>query len=163
MRNSGSCFLAVACLAMLMRTAAASETVSVTVRGTYLVPSVRSLAPICPTAVRIRACTTFSNEQLSTHCTKSGDTWRLGAIATVDASVYLWNPRMLRHEQLHIDDVRASMEQYLTSVNRIAFPSRENCEVFAEHSRSIFPEQLNVMKLRSNEKRDRFANQARSH
>ena len=151
---SSSCLMAVV-LAAAIRTAP-QKIVDIAVTDPVLVPDSRSLESVCPTKLRIHACTVFTSA-LTTQCAPSRDAWSLHARANVEAVIYLWNPRSHPHELLHIRDIRGWLEEYVSAINRIPFATRERCDTYAERARGNFPAQMNELKLRTFRKRDRVA------
>jgi hypothetical protein len=119
-------------------------------------PNPAVLASECGTEARIYACTVFADEQLSCACTSAGDHWRIRANAhfVPIMCLYLRHPRIIAHEQLHIDDVRAMLEVYLQGLTSREFESEEQCAQQARKSsdEKAFVRQMNEFRQRSNEK-----------
>lgn len=71
---------------------------------------------------------------------------------------YLHHPNIVRHEQSHIDDVRASLAQYLDELTSRQFAGENECadEAKAASDEMTFVRRMNEFRRQSAAKRDRF-------
>ena len=123
-------------------------------------PNRTVLAGQCGTAKRIYACTVFAEERLTCSCALKGERWQLAARARFVPIMlfYLHHPDVVRHEQLHIDDVRTSLTRYLEELTARQFSSDSEClhEAKAAEEETAFVRRMNEFRRESALKRDRF-------
>lgn len=112
----------------------------------------------CRTHKKVYGCTFFAEERLSCSCQRSGKGWRLLAKARFVPVIYLYvrRPDVVDHEQLHIDDVRARLTEYLEKLTAREFPTEERCskEAKAASQEIVFVRRVNDFRGESNEKLD---------
>lgn len=112
----------------------------------------------CGTTKRIYACTVFAEEHLTCSCEHKGERWKLVANARFVPIMlfYLHHPEIVRHEQSHIDDVFASLDQYLGGLTSCEFDSKDECTSEAKSDEIAFVQIMNEFRRASAAKRDRF-------
>lgn len=67
--------------------------------------------------------------------------------------MYLWQPRWIGHENLHIEDIRGDVEKYLEGLESKRFASSDDCRRDAETEEASFPARMDEWKKASNAKR----------
>lgn len=131
---------------------------SITIARTQerLFPNPNVLGSECGTAKRIYACTVFAEERLSCSCRHDGNGWRLVANARFVPimCLYLRHPRIVGHEQLHINDVRRMLDEYLDELTSRDLATEEGCAQLAkqESEERAFVRRMNGFRQKSNER-----------
>lgn len=139
---------------------AADYSISIGNTQERIFPNRAVLATECGTAKRIYACTVFAEERLTCSCARKGNRWQLVANARFVPIMlfYLHHPEIVRHEQSHIDDVRASLARYLDELTSPEFDSEQRCAIAAALASDeiAFVRRMNEFRRASAAKRDPF-------
>ncbi len=100
------------------------------------------------------ACTKFVGYRVDLGCASNGDSWTILGSAEFTPIVLLLNPVRLKHEQLHINDVKESMERYLVDLQRQPYDTFGECEEAAFNERLVFRKRLYDFAQESTRRRD---------
>lgn len=138
----------------------AAASIHVVPAHTHLV-SERELAKHCGTSQWIYACTEFRGETLVCACKREGDRWRIHATAQLIPYIYLWQPAWMSHEMLHLNDIRASLTDYLTVLESTAYESVDACQSDGAVASRDFGAHMDEWKKLSNKKRHGFERAAK--
>jgi hypothetical protein len=119
-----------------------------------LVADVAELRVLCRTDRTIRGCTEFLGETLTCDCRRSEGGWTITARVQLIPYMYLSNRHryVIEHEQLHIDDLRRQISDYLDGVTRIRYPDRESCEAIARFESATFLLRMDLFRDLSNQR-----------
>jgi hypothetical protein len=132
---------------------AAVDSVLVAPPRTQIVSSRTDLVKLCGSESWIYACTKFLGEKLSSTCVAGKSGWHTRTSAQFIPYMYLWQVSSLAHEKLHIDDIRASLAQYLHDLDARTYASEADCEQAAESETLTFSHHMDEWKKASNAKR----------
>lgn len=114
------------------------------------IPTQEALAGPCLTDKPIFACTRFGGRRLDCRCERDGDRWRITAHAQFLSFIYLSESGLLRHERLHIEDVKTDVKDYLQNLSIARFDSSNACEERARDASRAFPAQMEKLQMKSN-------------
>lgn len=119
---------------------------------TLRVPSPAELRIVCRHDKDIHGCTEFLGETLTCECGLHGNEWRIRARAQLIPYVYLEKnrPMVLKHEKLHIEDLRNQIDAHLANVTKRAYPDRESCAAAATFETATFPLPMDLFRRLSN-------------
>ncbi len=152
--------LQIAVIAILCATSSVAADYSISVATTQerIFGNPAVLGAECGTTKRIYACTVFAEEHLTCSCEQRGGSWHLVATARFVPIMlfYLHHPDIVQHEQSHIDDVVASLDQYLGELTSCEFNSKDECTRDAKSDEVEFVQVMNGFRRASAAKRDRF-------
>lgn len=147
-------FVAVLLLSMrgelLGADAAGRFTVSFAAPKVVNVTDLNELATVCRTYKSVTGCTFFAEERLSCNCERQGNAWVLVATATAAPVMYLTDPSVKAHEDLHIVDIKESLHDYLRRLTASRFATDEACFRTAGREIVAFGKRMNFFRSRSN-------------
>ena len=119
----------------------------------HVVPTRSELDKICATGNRVFGCTAFVGEKLTYACERGTETaWQLRAAAQFVPYIYMLTRNMdgIAHEKMHIEDIRRSLQRYLTDLESRTFDSEERCTTSGELEASLFNRHMDEWKVQSN-------------
>jgi len=106
----------------------------------------------CRTDKAIEGCAEFVGEVLRCRCERRDDNWVINATARFIPYVYVTSPRVVAHEQLHLDDITQQLQTFLTTLTARSFESEETCRADADFEAAVFALRMNVFRVESNER-----------
>jgi hypothetical protein len=152
MRHRIACFSAVF-ISVSVAVSAAEPAVVVVQPLLKVVSSAQRLRDVCTSDGEFDACTRFVAFRLNASCARSVERWSIEATATFRPWIFLYNLGSLRHEQLHIDDIRTYTERYIAELGREQFSSLETCDAAALAAAAGFEQKMREFAARSNAER----------
>lgn len=111
------------------------------------------LVKLCGSEAWIYGCTKFLGQKLTGDCSATGVLWQMRPSAQFIPFMYLWQPRWIGHENLHIEDIRGDVHEYLEELESKRFASSDDCRRVAETEEASFPSRMDEWKKASNAKR----------
>jgi hypothetical protein len=118
-----------------------------------LAATAQELRELCGTEGDYDACTRFVAFRLQASCFSTDTGWRATASATFRPFILLRNMRSLSHEQLHIGDLRRSVETLLIFLEETPFASEASCRSSVSAESAAFGSSMRQFALESNEAR----------
>ncbi|HEX9162852.1 MAG TPA: hypothetical protein VF980_14190 [Thermoanaerobaculia bacterium] len=100
-----------------------------------------------------RACTRMDTEFFC-NCVQRDDDWALQPRFIVSPFIYTTSRAILRHEMEHIDDVRASLNEYAAMLLLRRFDSSESCASFIANEKRLFPSTMHEIQRLTAIRRD---------
>lgn len=86
---------------------------------------------ICRVDHSVYACTDLVTERFDCRCEPYADAWRVVANIRVDFVIHVADPTVLRHEQLHIQDIETALSRKLRPLLVTLFDDPEGCAATA--------------------------------
>lgn len=115
---------------------------------------IRELLPsLCRSGGRsVVGCTFFAEEKLQCDCRRGVAGWRIAAVAEFVPVMYLYKSfrQVEAHEQLHVDDVTAMLQDYLREVVVREFSTEQDCRSAARSVVRGFTPLMNGFRAESN-------------
>lgn len=145
-----------ALLFVVTTSAAAAERVTVAAPLIHVVNNAQRLRDVCPADGEFDACTRFVAYRLTASCSlRTNGEWGIDAAATFTPWIVAWHLASIPHEQLHIRDIRESVERYIDALSQTSFVSQSACEADALSAAASFEQKMREFARRSNEQRHR--------
>lgn len=152
---------AVIVIALLVPAAYAADVEVTKPRIAFL--SDTGVAAACKGANR-RGCTTIVTEFICA-CVHTDDNWTLKPRFIVTPHVYTTGAGILLHELEHVSDVRASLNEYASTLMLRTFDSGASCASFVGDEKKLFATTMRNIQRLTTVRRDgvQFAHQAGDH
>ena len=100
----------------------------------------------------IEGCMEFLGETLRCECRRAGRLWSMTAHAQLIPYMYITRPSLEQHEQAHLDDLRAQLEEHLGHLAARRFQSRASCTSAADFEITVFGLRMDLFRKLSNER-----------
>lgn len=112
----------------------------------------RDLRSYCNTGRDIYGCTVLLGPRLTTSCAREENGYRLRASAQIVPYVYFTSEEIQRHEQAHLDDLRAQIETWFADLAARNFGSAEECRAVGDFESAVFALRMDMFRRKSNER-----------
>lgn len=102
-----------------------------------------------------RGCTEFSDVTLLSACSQETFAeWRIRSQISASVRMSLSDSHYLRHEMLHVTDIRAALTEFATALESDRFQARDDCERAGRAAHDGFTGAVKEMIRHSMERRD---------
>ena len=98
----------------------------------------------------VEACTRFFGARLDAVCKAAGSEWQVTATAHMTGLIYLPKSVLLKHELMHIEDMKRAVSSHVTDLQSQRYKSEDSCRDAAAEATSGFDEAARQMAKASN-------------